>query len=77
LISVESPRGAPSYHWRGGSRDVDSIVDLALLTFDYDGKIADATAKPQQLRQVEGNRIIVWTRDVKGGLDSCAVWGLY
>ena len=25
----------------------------------------DATAKPQQLRQVDGNRIIVWTRDVK------------
>ena len=65
LISVESPRGALAYHWRGGSRDVDSIVDLALLTFDYDGKIVDATAKPQQLRQVDGNRIIVWTRDVK------------
>jgi hypothetical protein len=65
LISVESSRGALTYHWRGGSREVDSIVDLALLTFDYDGKIVDATAKPQQLRQVDGNRIIVWTRDVK------------
>ena len=40
LISVESPRGALAYHWRGGSRDVDPIVDLALLTFDYDGKIS-------------------------------------
>jgi hypothetical protein len=45
LISVESPRGALTYHCRGGSRNVDSIVDLALLTFDYDGKIVDATAK--------------------------------
>ncbi|MGE5712953.1 MAG: SNF2-related protein [Betaproteobacteria bacterium] len=64
LISVESRRQDSAY-WRGGSRDVDPIVDLALLAFDYDGNIVDATAKPQQLRQVDGDRIIVWTRDAK------------
>jgi hypothetical protein len=65
LISVESPRQASAYHWRGGSGDGDHIIDVALLAFDYDGNIVDATTKPQQLRQVDGSRILVWTRDAK------------
>jgi SNF2-related domain/Helicase conserved C-terminal domain/SWIM zinc finger len=53
------------HHWNyWSSRGVDDSVDIALLGFAYDGRIIDLAAAPEEMRRVEGGRLLVQRRNI-------------
>ncbi len=46
------------------SREADGSVDIALFGFSYDGRVIDLAADPEEMRRVEGGRLVVQRRDI-------------
>ena len=46
------------------SREADGSVDIALLGIAYDGRVIDLAADPEEMRRVEGGRLVVQRRDI-------------
>ncbi len=46
------------------SRATEEGVDVALLGFAYDGRVIDLAAAPEEMRRLEGDRLVVERRDV-------------
>ncbi len=65
LISFERPRGAYAHYWHVGPAGIDPVVDLALLAFEYDGRIIDPHSAPHEVRQMEDGRIVVRRRNAR------------
>lgn len=56
----------PSGYWpSSGKGAAGSLHDLMHLTFDYGGTMVDPTTAPQELRSVDGRRVIVRERNVR------------
>src|SRR5262249_24399587 len=46
------------------SHAADESVDIALLGFAYDGRVIDLAGAPEEMRRVEGDRLVIRRRDI-------------
>src|SRR5262249_2851357 len=46
------------------SHAADESVDIALLGFAYDGRVIDLAGAPDEMRRVEGDRLVIRRRDI-------------
>jgi hypothetical protein len=46
------------------SREADDSLDIVLFGIAYDGRVIDLAADPEEMRRVEGGRLVVQRRDI-------------
>jgi superfamily II DNA or RNA helicase len=53
------------------SREADENIDIALLGFAYDGRVINLAGTPEEMRWVEGGRLVVQRRDMAAERAAC------